>query len=199
MTPDEDMPPERPVFAPSGREMHYGRRYTRWALWGCAGLVLALLLLFLGFMLVMLKGPNGEALLTETEHVGICREHLTQVAGALDRYHKDKGRAPANLMELYPTYLADKSNLRCPSDPTQEAVSYVYRPGVPWGKGDDIAVYCPHHKLPVPIRGVSESDQPYILLFIRQDGQVAQVSTTLSQIKALRAPAAQAAGADGAG
>lgn len=187
--PDNPIPPDHPVFAPPSRDPQYGRRYARWAIWGCGGLVLALLLLFLGFMLVLLKGPNGKALITETENVAICREHMVEVSGALDRYHKDKGKAPVRLEDLYPTYLADKANLHCPSDPKDEEVSYIYRPKLPWGKGEKIVAFCPYHRLPVPLSGMPESDQPYIVLYIRQDGRVDRMSATKSQIDVLRAQA----------
>jgi hypothetical protein len=165
--------------------MQYGRRYARWAMWGCAGLLLACALLFVGFLLVTLQRPEGKNLLTASEHVAECREHLIRVAGALDRYHKDKGKAPARLEDLYPTYLANKADLHCPADSRTDATSYVYRPAIPWGKGDDIVVYCPHHPLPMKIRGVAAADLPYILLFIRQDGRVDRKSATISQIRAL--------------
>lgn len=187
--PEGERPEDRPapVFAPPGRDMQYGRRYARWAIWGCGGLALALLLLFLGFMLVLLKGPNGKALLTENENLIVCQEHLTAVAGALNRYETDKGRLPARLLDLYPTYLADKKDLRCPSDPVQEEVSYRYRPGMSWGEGDGVVAFCPHHQLPVTLRGLPDKDRPYVVLYIRQDGRVGRMSATPAQIKEMEA------------
>jgi hypothetical protein len=161
-----------------------GRRYARWAFWGCAGLLLAALLLTLGFLLVLMSRPEGKNFLHASEQVAICREHLIKVTGALDRYHKDKGVAPARLEDLYPTYLSDKADLHCPADAGKDTTSYVYRPSIPWGEGGDIVVYCPHHLVP-KIGGLSEEDRPYVLQFIRQNGDVGRQSATISQIEAL--------------
>ncbi|HEY3268002.1 MAG TPA: hypothetical protein VGM37_13835 [Armatimonadota bacterium] len=177
------MMPERPVFGPPDRrDLHMGQRYTRWAIWGCGVVVLVGVLLFAGMLLVMARNPG---LLRDAEHAQACYEHMDEVAGALQRYQKDKGKAPASLDDLYPTYLAKREYLLCPNDPTASThTSYLIRPGVAMGTGSAVLAYCPHHPnrftMGRPIAGGSN-----LVPLIRQDGSTDRVPMSDAELKAL--------------
>jgi hypothetical protein len=102
---------------PPRRDLNLTQRYSRWALWGCVTLVLVMLLLGGGFLIVWMQRPSFGRWMRYQENLTICQEHVAAVAGALGRYHADKGRMPARLQDLYPTYLSDPDSLYCPSDP----------------------------------------------------------------------------------
>jgi hypothetical protein len=167
--------PTEPVFGPpGGRDLHLSRRYSRWAIWGCLALVLAGALMIGGAVILMLRDPK---VWRAAENLARCQARMQAVSSALGRYNEDKGHLPAGLDDLYPIYLADKVNLRCPSDPTKgSASSYVLRTGVSWGEGNAVLVYCPHHpaKNLMPGKAANEAavEAGNVVPIIYQNGRV---------------------------
>lgn len=176
------MTPEEPVFGPpGGRDLYLSRRYTRWAMWGCFTLVLAGALMFAAFFIMMLKDPK---VWRAAENLARCQARLQEVSGALGRYNEDKGHLPAKLEDLYPTYLADKVNLRCPSDPVNgTASSFVFRTGVPWGDGNAVLVYCPHHPARNLMPGKAGTESGNVVPLIYQNGRVDRTIAPLDQFR----------------
>lgn len=175
-------PPRQEFGPPAGRDLHMSRRYTRWALWGCMIVILGLVLMFAGYMVYMFRNPG---VLRTAESLAECQAKLHEVAGALDRYNKDTGHMPASLEELYPTYLPDKANLRCPADKvTASGTSYILRPGVKWGEGTDVVVYCPHHPAPRALQQLAGAKPINMVPVILQDGSDGQRALALDTLGA---------------
>lgn len=165
------MTPAEPVFGPPrNRDLHLGQRYTRWAMWGCMALVLVGALVIGGYFVVLFRNPK---VWRAAENLARCQARLQQVSGALGRYNEDKGRLPTKLEDLYPIYLADKVNLRCPADTVNTTPSsFVLRPGVSWGKGNAVLVYCPHHPARNLMPGRAAAESGNIVPVILQNGRV---------------------------
>ena len=63
-------------------------------------------------VLFLLSGPRyGEPLYD----IFACRDRLESLYPVLKRFHKDKGRWPHDMSELYPAYVDKRSLLLCPS------------------------------------------------------------------------------------
>lgn len=77
-----------------------------------------------------------------------CMPHLGEVSGALSRYKQKKGAYPEKLVDLYPTFLEDKTNLHCPADTSPiDNVSYTYKKPDMKTQSSDIVVSCNRHKI----------------------------------------------------
>jgi len=194
------LPPDRPVFGPPAgsrrsHDLNLPRRYSRWALWGCFTLVLSGLLLGAGFLLVTMQQPDFRKVVKSWEARAECHRNLSEVSGALDRYHTDKGRLPARLEELYPTYITEREYLYCPEDPASPygpgkrprataGSSYMIRPGVSWGNGKETVVLCPHHENPVAGPDGPQEERPQFIPVIREDGSVYAIMGRPSEVLA---------------
>lgn len=94
-----------------------------------------------------------------------CMQNLSEISGALSRYDQKNNAYPNNLVDLYPTFLENKSNLHCPADSSPaDAVSYTYKK--PDKKSSPIVpvVICDRHK----ILGST------VLLEIEKNGKIVQ-------------------------
>jgi hypothetical protein len=128
------------------RDLEIPRRLSRWALWGCITLGLAVLLLGMGFALAVLNTSSGRERWRWMQDLDACRQNLQEIAGALDRAHRDKGHLPKRLEDVYPTYLQFPRYLRCPLDARRDhGTTYRYDPSAGWGAGDRVVVWCPMH------------------------------------------------------
>jgi hypothetical protein len=155
-------------------------------MWGCLFVFLGLVLMFAGYMVYLLKNP---AVMRAAESLAQCQTRLHEVAGALDRYNADTGHMPATLDDLYPAYLKDKSNLRCPADISKSSgSSYVLRPGVKWGQGSDVVVYCPHHPAPAALQKLAGAKPMHMVPVILQDGSDGQKALSLDTLAPPPAP-----------
>lgn len=173
-------PPKQEFGPPAGRDLHLPQRYTRWAMWGCLVVVLGLVLMFAGYMVYLFENPS---VMRTAESLAKCQTKLHEVAGALDRYNNDTGHLPSSLDELYPTYLPDKANLRCPADlaPTNHS-SYVLRKGLKWGEGTEVVVYCPHHPAPPALQRLAGAKRVNMVPVILQDGSDGQRALSLDSL-----------------
>lgn len=155
------------------RELDVPRRLSRWALWGCITLGLAVLLLGMGFALAILNTSSGRERWRWMQDMEACRQNLEELSGALDRAHRDKGKLPPRLEDIYPTYLQFPRSLRCPLyKGNGEGTGYRFDPSAEWGSGERVVVWCPMHP-PAPqwnplIRRWTQPSVPAIL----SDGSV---------------------------
>jgi hypothetical protein len=135
-----------------------------------------------GYFVVLFRNP---AVWRAAENLARCQARMQVLSGALGRYNEDKGHLPARLDDLYPTYLADKVNLRCPADPdTGKASSFVLRPGVLWTGGDAVVVYCPHHPARNLMPGKTAADAGNVVPVIYQGGRVDREIASLDRFPA---------------
>ncbi len=180
---------ERSEGGPVRRDLNLPKRYTRWAMWGCITLALSSLLIMGGFLLVTMQQSGFGTWMRFAENVTVCRGQMDEVSGAIGRYYADKGKMPERLEDLAPTYMAEGKFLRCPADPGLKGgtggtgTSYVYRRSVPWGKGREIVVFCPHHPAPKRLPNAPDDEHIHQIPVIRQDGAVDAITGRLSDLR----------------
>ena len=109
------------------------RRPGCW-LWGGLS-CLTLVLIFAAFIAIgaykVAKSGFGKQLLSQAFKAQDCQQKITQVRGAIVRYHEHTGHYPATLAALAPTYI-DATALHCTmdksSDPTHPTFAYRQPP-----------------------------------------------------------------------
>lgn len=174
---------------PSRGDLNLPKRYTRWAMWGCITLALASLLIIGGFLLVTMQQSGFRTWVRFAEDVTVCRDQMDEVSGAIGRYYADNKKMPERLEDLSPTYMVNEKFLYCPADPSASAgakrtgTSYVYRRSVPWGKGSEVVVFCPHHPAPRRLPNAPDDDHIHQIPVIRQDGAVDAITGRLSDLR----------------
>lgn len=108
---------------------------------GCVAVLAVALAALLVGMLWMMRNPSVQAMLT-------CRDHLTTLGAALERYHDVNGFYPEKLDDLKEEYLKDPSVLHCPVDGRpDQVVSYAYNRPKPGSPGDFVVLECDRHRL----------------------------------------------------
>ncbi|GMV37878.1 MAG: hypothetical protein AMXMBFR61_23860 [Fimbriimonadales bacterium] len=110
---------------------------------GCGAILLACIV-FAIFM-----KPLVEQGMQLAYNMTTCTENLQSVSTALQRYRGDHGgQYPRTLEELVPSYLADKSVLKCPADSAvRRDVSYTYTPPAAGTQANSVVVRCDLHNI----------------------------------------------------
>ncbi len=110
---------------------------------GCGAILLACI------VFAILMKPLAEQGMQMAYSMTACTENLQSVGTALQRYRGDHGgRYPQTLEELVPTYLTDKSVLKCPTDSAvRREVSYAYTPPPGGAPANAIVVRCDLHNI----------------------------------------------------
>jgi hypothetical protein len=62
------------------------------------------------------------------EYQGLCQNEMATVWAAIDKYHGEKGRYPANLDELVPGYLPSERSLHLSKKPNGPRFTYYVPP-----------------------------------------------------------------------
>lgn len=76
-----------------------------------------------------------------------CRNNITEVGAALDRYHTVNGEYPPDLETLKKEYLKDPNVLKCPLDKSSgDKSSYIYNRPSSSSKDTFVILECDRHK-----------------------------------------------------
>lgn len=120
--------------------------------------------LFMAGMIYMIR-------MTSVRSIATCKEHMLEVAAAVQRYEDVNGHRPSDLNALRKDYLEDLSVLRCPLDKTPGGTpSYAYNPKA---RDAHVMLECDRHRL--------RKDMPVSKLVVDGDGNFTIVSPSLSE------------------
>ena len=121
-----------------------------WLVGGITCLTLLIITIGLVYFLYVKfsKTPMFRNTFSSATQMAQCMPHLAEASGALTRYKQKKGAYPEKLVDLYPTFLDDKTNLHCPADTSPiDNVSYTYKKPDMKTPSSDIVVSCNRHKI----------------------------------------------------
>ncbi len=113
-------------------------------------LLLALLMIVAlgaGYVVLLRGSPQGKGVIEQARLTGDCAwQHMMPLSEAARRYHRDKGRYPAHIEDVYPTYLVNKAALHCPADRRRPlpSTSYEYTAPDP-AKPEQPILVCTQH------------------------------------------------------
>lgn len=106
----------------------------------CSVIALLLVIVVIGLLIYAMKIPSIQVMLK-------CRDNMTQVGEALQRYHSVNNSYPVDLRVIEKEYLKDKSVLRCPSDKSaNDESSYIYNRPPANAKGTFVILECDRHR-----------------------------------------------------
>ena len=139
----------------------------------CAVVAVALVLAVVAMLLLMSRHSGFQKLMGKAQLIATCQEQLRMVGQALNRYEIRNGEYPDRLSDLYPTFIAQKSLLKCPADDRDVdkaiADSYTYVKPAPNAPGNTPVVICNRHPL-MP-------NSPPMTVVLQKDGKVTASAT----------------------
>ena len=106
----------------------------------CAVIAALVVLAIIGMLIYAMRMPTIQVMLR-------CRDNMTQIGDALERYHSVNNSYPPDLRSIEKEYLKDTSVLHCPADKSSDGeLSYIYHRPPSNAKDTFVILECDRHK-----------------------------------------------------
>jgi hypothetical protein len=155
----------------------------KWGAIGCLGLGCLSVVVVVLVSVLFLRSGQGRQIMQVGIETAVVSKDMPIIHQAIGRYVADKGKYPAALSDLVPTYLPE-STTRPGGDPTAQPYTY-HRP--PEGAPGDFTMV--EYRIRGPVQGPTAS---YFVIHLSKDGQV---STSTVQRPASSPPPGEPGGA----